>query len=373
MASIHNDGSVVPEPVAVDNLLLDRQNPRLASSQEATSQPDILATLYDEMALDEIALSISENGYFMHEHLFAIPAEQEKQGPKGKWVVIEGNRRLAAVMLLLDDKARKQLNAEDLPKLNANQKAGLTHLPVIKCPDRKSLWQFLGFRHINGVKPWDPYSKAQYVAHVHEDLGVPLDEIAKKIGDRHSTVRRLYRGYLVLRFAESKGFSREDRVKRRFSFSHLYTAIEYPEIQNFLGIHGGNLNPKVPIAKSHIEDLKDLLTWLYGSSQRGMDPVIKTQHKDLVSLAEILAKPRAIAALRNGNSLAVSHQISIGDQRRFERAVYSTTESLKIALGLVKTGFNRKDQPVRQAIREAAELAEELANSTLQTRTTKSS
>src|SRR5436190_21758598 len=81
----------------IDQLDLDDENPRLASaSEEPDTQKALLRVLWDEMAVDEVALSIAANGFFQEEPLFVIP----KKGATNKYVVVEGNRRLAAVRLL---------------------------------------------------------------------------------------------------------------------------------------------------------------------------------------------------------------------------------------------------------------------------------
>ncbi len=203
----------------VEQLLLDADNPRLASGAGGDTQEDLLKVLWTEMAVDEVAFSIAANGFFREEPLLVIPGDGVKGG-RGKFIVVEGNRRLAAVLLLRDAQLRKKLKVTELPTITPERHTELNTVPVFRYPNRQSLWTFCGFRHINGAKPWDAFSKAQYVATVHEQYNVPLDEIARKIGDRHATVKRLYRGYKVLEQAEQKaGFSKEDRVRNKFYFS----------------------------------------------------------------------------------------------------------------------------------------------------------
>lgn len=97
------------QPTPVDDLLLDSRNPRLTDFglNEGASQAEILNVLWTKMAVDEVALSIAENGYFQHEPLYAA-----REG--GKLHVVEGNRRLAAVKLLRDAKLRAQIKATRL-------------------------------------------------------------------------------------------------------------------------------------------------------------------------------------------------------------------------------------------------------------------
>ena len=68
------------------------------------------------------------------------------------------------------------------------------------------MWDFIGYKHVKGPQEWDSIAKAEYIARIHEEYKIPLDQIAKAIGDRNATVERLYRGLKVLRQAEEAGF-----------------------------------------------------------------------------------------------------------------------------------------------------------------------
>ena len=171
------------QPIEVAKLRLDVNNPRLAEFgiDRKSTQNDLNKVLWEKMAVAEVAMSIAYSGYFDYEPLFA---EKTKDGD---YVVIEGNRRLAAVRLLLDADLRRQLKATDLPTISATAANKLSTLPVI-VTKRELLWRYLGFKHVNGPSTWGSYAKAEYIAHVHNDYGIPLDEIAAQIGDYNSTV-----------------------------------------------------------------------------------------------------------------------------------------------------------------------------------------
>ena len=206
--------SWVPEKVPVNDLLLDPRNARLADFGlgDNPSQDEILSALWEAMAVDEVALSISENGFYEHEPLYACVEHD-------RFYVIEGNRRLAAVKLLCDDELRRRLKITALPTISNSAKEKLATLPVVVCT-REEIWTYLGFKHINGPQAWEFYPKANYIAWVHNDLKVSLEDISKRIGDKHSTVSRLYDAMMVLDQAESADvFKREDRYREHFSFS----------------------------------------------------------------------------------------------------------------------------------------------------------
>ena len=82
----------VIEKIKAIDLTFDRANPRLVGYgiQPATSEEEVIKTLWVEMAVDEVAMSIAASGLLAARTLIVVHED-------GKWVVIEGNRRLAAV------------------------------------------------------------------------------------------------------------------------------------------------------------------------------------------------------------------------------------------------------------------------------------
>src|ERR1017187_3304710 len=184
------------ENLPEEQLLLDAENPRLEGVVETTDQNELLKAMWKEMGVSEVALSIAANGYFEEEPLFAIPGP-EVNGKPG-YIVVEGNRRLTAVKLLVHKELRQMVKATDLPTLGKPDREKLKRLPVSLYKARRDLWEYFGFRHVNGPKEWDSLSKAAYIAKVRREYGKSLEEITRKIGDQHSTVKRIYRGYVLL-------------------------------------------------------------------------------------------------------------------------------------------------------------------------------
>ena len=139
--------------IATDDLFLDPKNPRLRDLDlgASPSQIAILRALWSKMAVDEVALSIAENGFYRHEPLYAT-----EEG--GKLYVVEGNRRLAAVKLLRSEKLRQESRVTSLPSISSGARKNLDTLPVIICK-RDQVWAFLGFKHINGPQAWESLPK----------------------------------------------------------------------------------------------------------------------------------------------------------------------------------------------------------------------
>jgi len=364
--SSSNGAGQIIHQIEVDRLFLDEENPRLASGHGGDTQEDLMKILWTEMAVDEVALSIAANGFFQEENLFVIPRNpKEKDESKRTYTVVEGNRRLAAVKLLRDENLRERIKATDLPKLNAKEIAALNKLPVAIYNDHEELWEYFGFRHINGPKPWDSFSKAKYIADVKDRYNVPLDEIARKIGDQHSTVKKLYRGYVALQQAESQAnFDREDIIRNKFYFSHLYTAVDQQGYQEFLGITPESSLKPNPVPKSKLKELHELMVWIYGSKSEGVQPVVRTQSPDLNILREVISKPRALSALRAGYSLDRSYDVAKGDRLRFREALTRAKEDLMEAAGAVALGYiGRGDEDLDEMMDEILVIAQDVNES----------
>jgi len=357
--------SLKVEFINIDQLLLDPDNPRISAIGETENQDELVQVLWDEMAVSEVALSIAANGYFQEEPLFVIPKHPlERDKNKQKYIVVEGNRRLAAVKLLRDAELGRFIKATDLPKITKQQNKNLEQLPVSIYPNKKSLWEYFGFRHVNGPKEWDSFSKASYIARVRREYGIPLDEIARKIGDQHSTVRRIYRGYLLLEQAEKMTkFNRDDRIANRFFFSHLYTAADQKEFQSFLGIDPERSLRDNPVPKSHLPQLQELMVWLFGSRVDGKSPLVETQSPHLGHLRRVLGNKQALYALRSGISLQRAYEISLGDDRRFQEALVKAKDALQEAKATVTTGYKGEKEMLRvmeSIIEVAKSIAEEM-------------
>lgn len=347
----------------VDDLLFDAKNPRLAEYviEPKVSQFDLLKILWQKMAIEEVAMSIAYNGYFVHEPLFLEDSGKEL-------VVIEGNRRLAAVKLLLDKSLRDRLRATDLPEIDKERREELSTLPCI-VTTREEVWRYLGFKHVNGPSSWGSYAKAQYVAAVHHDYGVPLEDIAKQIGDNNSTVHRMYRGLMVIEQAEKAGvFDRREISKPSFYFNYIYTALDYPGFSSFLGLESKTSTVREPVPKAKIKNLGEVCEWLYGNSLREKQSLIRSQNPDLKVLDGILTSKQGVEALRDGFPLGIAKDISLGDEKLFRQALQQAKQELQKAHGTLSTGFAPADSEMVKLASDVEDLASDLVAGMMQKR-----
>ena len=339
--------------VAVMDLAFDLKNPRLPEfglTMEST-EAEVIKVLWDAMDVRELVLSIAASGFFQHEPLI-VAHEDEKN------VVIEGNRRLAAVRVLIDPELSEFLSA-DAPRIAGPAKKALMELPALFAT-REEAWRHLGFKHVNGPAKWGSYAKARYIAEVHRVYGIELTDIAKQIGDTHRTVQRLFRGLMVIEQAERmKVFSRDDRWRNHFSFSHLYTGLSYAGISEFIGLQPEADDQENPVPTEKQQQLGELFLWMYGSKKRVQPPVIETQNPHLRQFEAVVRDRQALAALRDSNDLSIAFEISRPSSTVFEESLLASKRDLQRAKGMVSTGYDGSNELLRIA-GTVAELADAL-------------
>ena len=338
----------------VSDLAFDLRNPRLSEFDlpDNTTGIDVIQALWEKMDVKEVMMSIAASGFFPHEPLI-VSQEDEKN------IVIEGNRRLAAVKVLLNPSLVE--GAVELPSITEAAKKAIQELPTVR-GTREKAWRYLGFKHVNGPAKWSSYAKSRYIADVHRVFNVKLEDIARQIGDTHRTVQRLFRGLMVIEQAERLNvFRREDRWRSHFSFSHLYTGLDYDGISAFIGLRPETEEDREPVPSEKKEELGELCLWMYGSKKAGKLPVIETQNPHLRQLDAVVADKEAIAALRSGQGLAYAYETSRPSSTVFEESLLASKRDLQKARGLLSIGYDGSDELLRIA-GTVAELADDLYN-----------
>ncbi|MCB9136152.1 MAG: hypothetical protein H6636_12045 [Anaerolineales bacterium] len=348
------------EPLELHQLELDKENPRLSEFgiNQNSTQKDILEILWDEMAVNELMYSIVSNGFWDYEPLTVL----ETSNPE-KFIVLEGNRRFAAVLLihnqnLIDRNIPKHITN----KITANQEILTTTqtLPCTKVKSRKEAWRFIGFKHVNGPAKWGSFAKAKYIAEIHNNYDIPLDNIAYQIGDTNKTVQRLYQGLMVLDQAErAKVYSYDDIQTNRIYFSHLYTGLQREGIRSYLKIKDAEDESKDPVPETKYKELGQILEWLYGNKRNGTQPIIKSQNPDLKYLDEVLQSREATVALMRGEPLSYAHELSRASDALFEENLLDAKRALQKARAYLTTGYNGEENMLRTA-GSVAELADDL-------------
>ncbi len=141
---------------SVSRLWLDPSNPRLAVLSGSHSQSDLLAELIQHEDVKGIAKSIAKHGYFSAE----VPVVTQEDS---KTVVIEGNRRVAALKLLLDPSRAPQQHRRWFQKLADGAAAEIPEkITVAIAESRRDVVLYQVERHTKS--PTKPWNRAMYRA-----------------------------------------------------------------------------------------------------------------------------------------------------------------------------------------------------------------
>lgn len=163
----------------VDELFLDLQNPRIPEHVKVHGNESTVREylLHKENVLS-IARSISINGY----HRSATSIVYEDQG---KYVVLDGNRRLAACQMLLDPNL--VTNSKDREKfiemkVSLGQNA-LADIPITVAPSRKAAEKEIWDIHVAKLaKPWQVLQQLRMYKNLIQIGDYTVKEAAEEYG-----------------------------------------------------------------------------------------------------------------------------------------------------------------------------------------------
>jgi hypothetical protein len=147
------------KPLSVASLHLDRRNPRLGRETSARAPREIIQYLFQHDGAFEVAESIATLGYFPNEPLLAIKEN-------GAYVVIEGNRRLAALKALKEPGLLEGSIVAKLERFarNIRDPSDLVTVPVTIAPNRRATDRLLAGRHSGtAVRAWRAENRASFI------------------------------------------------------------------------------------------------------------------------------------------------------------------------------------------------------------------
>lgn len=324
------------EYARLEDFHLDPKNPRLGrAAHRAQLAPEEVYNRMSEWSLEELATSFLESGFWSHE---AILCAKEEVDDEERLVVIEGNRRIAALMRLKRTYDGAEQSRRWLELIaNTEEPADLfEHVPYIQLENRQDVDAFLGFRHVTGIKEWAPPEKAQFIAKLVDEGGLSYREVMRKIGSTTPVVERNYIAYCILMQMETVEDLSFEEVEDRFSV--LFLSLRSRNVQEFLGVEGKfGIDPtevKPPISEDKVRHLKEYSLWLFGDAET--PPVVKDS-REVDRFATVLASEEGLNYLRTIRSPSLDKAFALagGDQEELYELVSTAAYCLQEALSLI--------------------------------------
>lgn len=336
----------VPEHVALKDLLLDVANPRFGrQAGEFRHQSQVVDYIVSTFGVDSLLSSLALNGYFEAEPVVVRPAEG------GKYVVAEGNRRLAACLILAGDERAEKHKARRrkwLPHAK-HEWTGQTVIPVRVFAGAEAaaeLLPYLGVRHLVASQPWDSYAKAKWVASVVEGGEMTLGQISLVTGDENNTIEKLLEGYYFVnnlidrRLFDPKSSMRRGRGSNPdFPFSWVYTLLGYPGVRQWLRLRDGE-PARVVVSEDNEEAACQALVFLFGDKNRSRAPAI-TDSRQIGLLAAALKDPTRRALLESGKT---AQQVDVLSKPVPDQVAKSLADA-ELALGAASQALSGGEVP----------------------------
>jgi len=167
----------IKDEVDVTNVDLDMYNPRLPENSKSMSQNDLINYLIDNYSVyEEVAKSIVQKGYYPLKFIVIVKNESTK-----RYIVIEGNRRIAALKSIINPDIVSQRDRNKFLRLSEQiDVKKIKKIPVLIAPSRESVVPLLFSEHaINPTRKWSLIMKSEFYANELVN-GKTIDELAKE-------------------------------------------------------------------------------------------------------------------------------------------------------------------------------------------------
>jgi hypothetical protein len=189
------------ERLSYKQLLLDpnnyryQDNPRFVYAEEKrfheeSVQRSAYRRLKDEETLVQLKNSFVTNGFIPVERLVVRPYGDEDD----TYLVLEGNRRLAALKWIAEDHESGVSVPEPILE-------SLEAIPVVIVEDAEDpafYEALMGVRHVSGIKEWGGYQRAKLVTALRDEHSLETSEVADRLGMSAIEVNRRYRAFKAL-------------------------------------------------------------------------------------------------------------------------------------------------------------------------------
>jgi hypothetical protein len=190
--------------VVLGRLQLDPNNPRFwiedekRCSDKRVSEEQIqertLANIR-KFGVDDLYHNILQNGFLPLDRIVVRELADSED-----FVVVEGNRRLAALRQVVEDIENESVDDDFEDDYLKALRESVEEVDVLVYTGSETdiAWILQGIRHISGIRDWDPAQRGRLVASQVDDQGMKFREAGKRFGLSATAVGRLYRGYKAL-------------------------------------------------------------------------------------------------------------------------------------------------------------------------------
>jgi hypothetical protein len=170
----------------------------------------------ESFELEPLKDSIVTNGYVPIEQIVVFKYNEQEED--ARYLVVEGNRRVAAVKSILFEHTHGTVDISE-DKLQT-----LRELPIIEligAPEERRQYQqtLMAIRHIAGIREWGPYQQAKLIVELYENEKHAFGQVAQPVGISAREVARRYRASKALQQMEEDEEFGEHASPKLYVFS----------------------------------------------------------------------------------------------------------------------------------------------------------
>lgn len=323
------------EYAKLKDLWLDPENPRLGNDliEKKLTQDELLGVMQD-WTLEELAVSFLDSGFWPQEALIVV---KEKRDGEIRRVVVEGNRRLAALRLLKKAVDGRPIS-EKWAEMVREKKPKLTlfeEIPYLLADARSDVLAYIGFRHVTGIKQWEPAEKAAFIAKLVDEEKLSYQTVTKRIGSKVETVRRNYISYrILLQMRDMEDRIHLDNVEKKFSV--LFLSLRTQGVQTYLDVDilAEPAKANRPVPKAKLDALANFAKWLFGTEE---DAPIVSDSRQVERFAKALENDEAVKYLERNKApkLDIAYRMAGGEEFETLELVELATDRVREALATV--------------------------------------
>jgi hypothetical protein len=289
---------LAPIALKLEDLLLDPNNPRFSElGEELNPVPEVRfadekvqANTFEKMKnaifdVSELRDTIKTIGFLPMDRIVV----REWKGPHDtkKYVVVEGNRRVAALRWLKDLHDIGKETFDDQKLKNITEFEGLILKTELAPPAATLILP--GLRHVSGVKEWGAYQKAKAV-HALRKSGMSPQDAAQSLGLSTRAANAAYRCYLALeqmKADEEFGERAEPRM-----YSYFEEIFKRPNVRNWLDWS----DEEEQFTAS--DRVRELYSWMVPQSDNDNATPKLPEARSVRDLSQIISDENALNILR---------------------------------------------------------------------------
>jgi hypothetical protein len=346
---------LLEEPLDIEKIALDPNNPRLATVSTEETPEDRIAEAGTQMATlrrlndgrfdqDGLRASIRRSGLLPIDRIVVRPIE----GEDDKYVVVEGNRRIGAIKSLLALHQDGDITLDDKVLETIKAPAVLVLQGESAQEARLDQWLIQGVRHISGIRPWGGYQAARTIQTMIDKLDYSEREVAEAL---NLSVQRVKRSMRVLAALEQMS---EDDEYGEFAVPDLYSyfdeMIRRPTVRNWVRWDNDDYE------FNDEERAREFFSWIAPDDDLDDAPRIPTS-ESVRQLDDVLGSDAALAVLNTpGNTLGDALVVAAPEplEPEWRKPVERAIDALNaIPMGVLE-GLEDEDRELIERVRDLA-------------------